>query len=199
MQRRKPKASPKQEAKPVSADDKPGRGRPTGYKPEYARIAKAMCALGATDQELADEFGVSTQTIWRWQSKHADFCYALRASKKAYDIRIERGLAQRAMGYSYDSEKVFQFQGQPVKVPYVEHIPPDPGAAKMWLSARNAKWRVAEKLEHVGKDGGPIETRDMTNIEAAQRVAYMLGRAMQRKRAEANEASAQEINATPEV
>lgn len=165
---------------PPKTSAKHAGGRPTVYKPEFARLAKAMCNLGATDQELADEFGVTTQTIWRWQSKHAEFCYALRASKKAYDVRIERSLAQRAIGYTYNSEKVFQFQGTPVRIPCVEHVPPDPGAAKMWLTARCSKWREVQRHEVTGRDGGAIETKDVSDIESAQRVAYMLGRAMSR-------------------
>lgn len=41
---------------------------------------------------------------------------------------------------------------------------------------------VVEKNEHTGKDGGPIETADITDIEAARRVAFMLGQAVTRKR-----------------
>ena len=40
--------------------------------------------------------------------------------------------------------------------------------------------------EHSGKDGGPIkiEDRPMSNIEAARRVAFALGRALERQKAE---------------
>jgi hypothetical protein len=33
-----------------------GRGRPTSFKPEYVAQAEKLCALGATDQEIADFF-----------------------------------------------------------------------------------------------------------------------------------------------
>jgi hypothetical protein len=38
---------------------KPSRGRPTAYKPAYAKQAEKLCALGATDKEIADFFGRS--------------------------------------------------------------------------------------------------------------------------------------------
>jgi phage terminase small subunit len=34
-----------------------------------------------------------------------------------------------------------------------------------------------ERVEHTGKDGGPIETKDVSDIERARRVAFMLARA----------------------
>ncbi len=35
----------------------------------------------------------------------------------------------------------------------------------------------ADRLEHTGKDGGPIETRDMTDREIARRLAFVLAKA----------------------
>src|SRR5262245_19170119 len=48
-------------------------GRTPKYKAKFAEIAKGMCRMGATDADLAAEFGVTTVTIWRWQSKHKAF------------------------------------------------------------------------------------------------------------------------------
>ncbi len=38
------------------------------YKPEFVAEAAAQCAKGATDQELADYFGVSVRTLYRWKN-----------------------------------------------------------------------------------------------------------------------------------
>jgi hypothetical protein len=56
--------------------------------------------------------------------------YPNSVKKAAYDDRVERGLAQRALGYSYHAEKPFQYQGAVVKVQYVEHVP-DVAAGKV--------------------------------------------------------------------
>lgn len=125
------------------------RGRPTDYKPEYAKQAEMLCRLGATDAELADFFDVSTVTIWRWQSRHEEFCNALRTGKEPADERVKRSLYQRAVGYSYDSEKVFQFQGEIIRAKTVEHVPPDPNAAFTWLKNRDKdNWRDKHHIEH---------------------------------------------------
>jgi len=127
-----------------------GRGRPTKYQDGFAIIAKRLCELGATDADLADEFGVSTVTIWRWQSQHPDFCNAVRVGKDAADDLIERSLFQRARGYTFSTFKIMQDKGQPVVVEHMEHVPPDLGAMKLWLTNRRGdKWR--EKTEHTHK------------------------------------------------
>jgi hypothetical protein len=125
----------------------PGRGRPEGYHPRYAEIARAMCRLGATDFDLAQELGVTTDTIWRWRSKYPEFSDATLEGKEAFDNRAERSLAMRAVGYSIHTEKVFQYEGQIVRAQTVEHYPPDVSAIRLWLMNRRPdKWR-AEKTE----------------------------------------------------
>src|SRR5271166_748995 len=78
----------------------PRAGRPEGYHPRFVEIARAMCRLGATDFDLAQEFGVKTQTIWNWRCKYPEFFDATHEGKEAFDSRAERSLAQRAVGYS---------------------------------------------------------------------------------------------------
>lgn len=132
-------------------------GRPTKYKPEFAAIAAALCKRGATDYELAEEFDVTTSTIWRWQAQHEDFCSALIVGKNTFDDRVIRSLAQRAVGYSFNTEKVFHHQGTITRAEVVEHVPPDPGAAKLWLTNRRSdEWREKTINEHTGKDGAPL-------------------------------------------
>ena len=119
-----------------AANDKPVRGRPTKYIPAYAKVATQMCQLGATDSDLAEAFGVSTRTVWRWRSTQRDFCQALKIGKGPADDRVERALFQRAVGYSFSTEKIFHHQGEITRATTVEHVPPDPGAAKLWLTNR---------------------------------------------------------------
>jgi hypothetical protein len=128
-------------------------GRPTDYRPEFARIAKAMALLGGTDFEIAQELGVVTDTVWRWRSKHPEFSDALKEGKAAFDDRIERSLAMRAAGYSYHSEKIVSFEGAVVRVPIVEHVPPDVGAIKLWLNNRRpGEWRDKQEVALSGTD-----------------------------------------------
>lgn len=151
-------------------------GRPTKYKPEFAAVARALCKRGATDYELALEFDVTTVTIWRWQGKYQDFCNALRVEKGSFDDRIERTLAQRALGYTYNSEKLFCYEGEVTRADVVEHVPPDVGAAKLWLTNRRPeRWRDVTRQEHTGPDGGPIEMKSAAD-EINSRIARIAAR-----------------------
>jgi hypothetical protein len=59
--------------------------------------------------------------------KHVDFCRALKTGKEQADDRVERSLYQRAVGYTYESCKIFMPASakRPVIVPYLEHVPAD--------------------------------------------------------------------------
>jgi hypothetical protein len=47
--------------------------------------------------------------------------------------------------------------GEPVYAEYVEHVPPDPGAAKLWLTNRRPEeWREKSVTELTGKDGAAL-------------------------------------------
>jgi len=61
----------KLEDKPVALTD--NKGRPTKYKPEYDAQALKLCRLGATDEQLADFFNTTFQTINNWKKAHPSF------------------------------------------------------------------------------------------------------------------------------
>jgi hypothetical protein len=71
------------------------------------------------------------------------------------DRRVERSLYQKAVGYSYDSVKIFMPPGAkaPIYAPYVEHVPPSDVAGIFWLKNRDpAHRRDAWQIEaSVGK------------------------------------------------
>jgi hypothetical protein len=174
-------ASSQEQDRPESGASCQARGRPTLYRPEYSAIARKMTAMGATDRDLAEAFGVTVVTIWRWQTAHEDFCSALKIEKGEFDNRVERSLAQRAVGYSFPAVKIMQHNGVPVRVEYDEHVPPDPGAAKLWLSNRRPEqWRDVRRTELTGAGGAPIEVEGKASrslLETARRIVFLMQRA----------------------
>lgn len=135
-------------------------GRPTAFKADFCAQATKLCQLGATDTDLADFFGVTERTIYRWQIKFPDFCQSLKVGKESADDRVERSLFNRANGYTYDAVKIFMPAGakKPVEAPYREHVPPDVTACIFWLkNRRKEQWRDKQDLEHSGPSGGPVE------------------------------------------
>jgi hypothetical protein len=157
-------------------------GRPTKYRDEFARIAKAMCRLGATDADLAEEFCVDIDTIRNWQSKHPRFAKALVLGKEPADERVARAFYKRAVGYSYQSQKIMQYEGSPVIVPFKEHVPPDAGAAYNWLvNRRREEWQSRSAIEHTGRNGRPLSeelgTTPAALLETARWIADRLAAA----------------------
>lgn len=129
------------------------RGRPTAYKAEFAKQAAKLSDLGATDRDMADFFGVSERTLNTWKLKHPAFLQSIKVGKEAADDRVEQSLYRKATGYSFDAEKIFQYEGLPVRVDYVEHVPPSDTAAIFWLkNRRKEQWRDKTDVEHTGLD-----------------------------------------------
>lgn len=137
-------------------------GRPTDYDPAYPAQARKLCELGATDIELADFFEVDVRTIYNWKHAHPEFFQALCVGKEALDDRVERSLYMRAVGYTFDSEKVFNFRGSIVRAPTREHVAPDPGACLSWLKNRRGdKWRDKQEVD--------VNVNDLAAIIAGRR------------------------------
>ena len=133
-----------------NAKDNDG-GRPTKYKSEYTSFAQKCCELGSTDVDLADALNVGVTTINQWKLSHPEFCEALKSGKAVADDRVERALYHKAVGYTFDTVKIFQYEGQPVIVPYREHVPPDTTACIFWLkNRRRDQWRDKQDMEHSG-------------------------------------------------
>ena len=127
------------------------RGRPPKYKPTFAEQATKLCLLGATNADLADFFRVAIRTVERWTVEHEDFCRAVKEAKDTADAKVERSLFQRAVGYSYDSEKIFNGKDGIVRADTREHVPPDVTAQIFWLKNRQRdRWRDKQDVEHTG-------------------------------------------------
>lgn len=133
-------------------------GRPSKYDPAFAEQAGKLCALGATDMEMADFFKVDVRTIYNWKHAEPEFFQAVKAGKEAADDRVERSLYQKAIGYEQDEVKIFMPASatEPVYAPFRAKIAPDTTAAIFWLKNRRKEdWRDKTDVEHSGTIGVP--------------------------------------------
>ena len=125
-----------------------GGGRPSLYKSRYVEIAQRMCAQGATRDDLADRFGVNVKTIDAWIFEHEEFSGACKVGQAVADDRVERALYEKAIGFTYDSEKLMVLDSMIYREPIKVYVPPDRGAAEFWLrNRRKDQWKDAKKLE----------------------------------------------------
>ena len=119
---------------------------PVKYKPTYVETGRAMAHAGATDREIAEYLSVAERTLHRWKHDHPAFESALTTGKEAADRRVEQSLYRKAVGYSFDAEKIFHHEGAVTRVPYVEHVAPSDTAAIFWLKNRKPE-QYREKFE----------------------------------------------------
>lgn len=140
-----------------------GKGCDAAYKPEYVRTAKFLCQRGAIISELAEAFGVSTTAIYNWMLKHKEFGDAVHeGAHEMFDPRVERSLAEQAIGYFIDEEEAHVVGGQDDK--YVEkitvrkYVKPNVAAAIFFLKNRMpAKYRDVHKVE--------VDTKELPSAE----------------------------------
>lgn len=151
--------NPETEQRPV--------GRPTKYTDKTAEQAYKLYLLKATDEEVADFFGVSVSTLFNWREEHSEFLEATTQGKLPADSEVAAKLRERALGYSHKAVKIFLPAGasEPVYAEYVEHYPPDTQAASLWLRNRQPeKWRDKQDHELAGPGGGPIQVQPVLNV-----------------------------------
>jgi hypothetical protein len=72
--------------------------------PAYCELARDYCLVGATNEVLADFFGVTRRTIQNWMATHRDFADAVREGRVAADAKVGRALFERATGFSEDDQ-----------------------------------------------------------------------------------------------
>lgn len=135
-------------------DEKRPVGRPTKYKEEYNELAYKFCLLGATDERLAEFFNVDVSTINNWKIDFPDFFESIKKGKEVADAQVAQSLFKKATGYEHDAVKIFNDQGSPMIVDYVEKFAPDTTAAIFWLKNRQpALWRDKQEVDLSSSDG----------------------------------------------
>lgn len=138
--------------------DKPKHagGRPTDYRPEFCERVIEMGKLGWSQAQMASELDVAKSTITEWAAKIPEFSNALtRArthSQRWWEEQAQLGLKDRDFN------------------------------AGIWDKSVKSRFREdytdRSISEIVGKDDGPIETKELGTD--ARAVAFMLGRAVGR-------------------
>lgn len=142
-------------------------GRPSKYKSEYADLAYKYAILGAIDTQLAEFFDVDLSTLNRWKVVHPEFKESINKGKQVADAEVAYKLFKRATGYSHEATKIFNNQGEIITEQYVEHYPPDTGAAIFWLKNRQkALWRDKQEIE-ISADDNLADTLALARKRAA--------------------------------
>jgi hypothetical protein len=129
------------------------RGAPKKYDPKFPKTAKFLAQRGATLAEIADCFGVTTRTLSNWLNEYPELREAVDAGNDIFNPRVERALAERAIGFYVDVEEVKILQdGEEVRYTVRKYYPPDVTAAIFFMKNRMPeKWRDVQRHGHSGE------------------------------------------------
>jgi transposase-like protein len=129
------------------------RGAPKKYDPKFPKTAKFLAQRGATLAEIADCFEVSTRTLSNWLNQYPELREAIDVGNDVSNPRVERALAERAMGFWVDMEEVkITKDGDEVRYNVRKYFPPDVTACIFWLKNRlPEKWRAVPEHCHTGE------------------------------------------------
>jgi len=157
-------------------------GRPSKFDPVFCEQVVKLCRLGAKDEEIADFFHVTVATLNTWKLKDPVFLEALKEGKKEADANVANSLYHRAIGFEHEDTHISNYQGEITKTPVTKRYPPDTTACIFWLKNRDKEnWRDVRSNEHTGKDGGPIETKEVDEFDAARRMLFLFERGTRAK------------------
>jgi hypothetical protein len=132
---------------PVAGQVGPG----TGYRRDFARIAKGFALLGGTHAQIADLFGVEADTITNWKRKHPAFRRALEEGGAFADGQVANALYKRCVGMrvittttetTQTRDNAGSVTGSTTTTTTAEtEVPPHVGACLKWLHLRQG-WDV---------------------------------------------------------
>jgi hypothetical protein len=149
----------------------------------------SLALKGATDEEIADAFGVDRRTILRWSTTTNEsgeevltsFGEARRAGKEEADAQVVKKLYERCIGYEItEGQQVTEhdIEGRPrIKETRTskKHIAPDTMAIMYWLNNRSRKtgeWSQRQDVEvNFGDSSIREAVRELTLDEVRAKLA----------------------------
>lgn len=111
---------------------------------------------GLTDEQIANNLGISIQTFYTYKKEHLEFFESLKKGKEIVDYEVENALLKRALGYEYE-EKTYEDVYNKELDMYVEkltkkvkkQVAPDTTALIFWLKNRKPnQWRDKVNIEN---------------------------------------------------
>jgi len=141
----KPKAAAKPKAKAAPVEAKAVKGRPSSYRPEYCEVAIELGKQGKSPAAIASFLGVSRQLLYDWAKLYPDFSTAMEKSVTfAQDYWEQKG--EDNIGTPGFNSAIY----------------------KLFMSSRfRHDYMEIKKTEVSGPEGGAIEVKDVTTLDAS--------------------------------
>lgn len=129
---------------------------------------------GLVDKQIAQNIGISEQTLNVWKKKYPSLSESLKKGKEVVDRQVENALLKRALGYAFD--EVTHEQGYNKETDTVELVPvkvvtkqvaPDTTAQIFWLKNRRPDlWRDRKELDaNVNHSNNPFQELSVDELK----------------------------------
>lgn len=130
-------------------------GRPTKYKADYCEQVIDSGGKGHSITAFAGSIGVARSTVFAWAKEYPEFADAMEIAKaKATEFWEKILITIAEGGDGHATAAIFGLKNR-----------------------ASDDWSDRTVQEHTGKDGGPIEVSDLSTIELARRIAFILAQA----------------------
>lgn len=151
----------KQKGKKVIKKDTPEKkiGAPSKYRPEMCQKAEEAASRGLINATIAEELGITRETLNVWMHEKPDFSDAVKRGKAIADDKVERTLYEMALGYSHTVQKpIVVGTGKGFSeveiIEYTEKLPPNMTAIIFHLKNRKPKeWRDKQEIGLTDAEG----------------------------------------------
>ena len=114
-------------------------------EPEGLLKIEGWARDGLTDEQIADNIGISRSTLNTWKDKYSDISDTLKRGKEVVDRQVENALLKRALGYEYTEttrEYIPELDEMKTTKKVTKRVAPDITAQIFWLKNRKPdKWR----------------------------------------------------------
>lgn len=100
---------------------------------------------GLTDEQIAENIGITAKTLYDWKKRYSNICEALKRGKEVVDRQVENALLKRALGYTYVE---ITYEGGVETKRVVKEVVPDTTAQIFWLKNRKREmWTDRQNIE----------------------------------------------------
>ncbi len=124
-------------------------------EPDNLLRLQAWARNGITDEQIADNMGISVSTLYDWKNKYSDISESLKRGKEVVDVIAENALFKRGVGYEYTEVTK---EGGVVTKEVTKHMPPDTTALIFWLKNRRPDlWRDRKNIDMNAKVNNPFD------------------------------------------
>lgn len=124
-------------------------------------LIEAWARDGLTDEQIANNLGISSRTLYYYKNKYPQFLQALKRGKEVVDVEVENALLKKALGFKETVKKAIKVKNVEYKdgkrlketenvilVDEEQYIQPDTTAQIFWLKNRKRDvWRDKQEVD----------------------------------------------------